>query len=128
MFNHESEKRPYRYPDKIIDTCLYLMSTLAGGRMIKNCTFIEVDVVYSLSRAMRQSPHRFYEAKKALEDFGEKYVEFLFGIDYEKDDCFNDLHSLFGAMCCLAELQAVLPGKILTSKPLRLVLDRRPFI
>ena len=128
MFNHESEKRPYRYPDKIIDTCLYLMSTLAGGLMLKNCTFIEVDVVYSLSRAMRQSPHRFYEAKKALEDFSEKYVEFLFGIDYEKDDCFNDLHCLFGAMCCLAELQSVLPGKILTSKPLRLVLDRRPFI
>jgi hypothetical protein len=50
------------------------------------------------------------------------------GIDYENDEEFNDLHMLFGAVCCLAELQMALPGKILTSKPLRLVLDRRPFI
>ena len=49
-------------------------------------------------------------------------------IDYEKDENFNDLHLLFGAVCCLAELQMALPGKILSSKPLRLVLDRRPFI
>ena len=49
-------------------------------------------------------------------------------IDYEHDESFNDLHMLFGAVCALCELQAALPGKILTSKPLRLVLDRRPFI
>jgi hypothetical protein len=52
----------------------------------------------------------------------------MMSIDYEKDDAFNDLHMLFGASCALAELQSALPGKIITEKPLRLVLDRRPFI
>ena len=45
-----------------------------------------------------------------------------------KDVTFNDLHCLFGSTCCLAELQSALPGKLISSKPLRLVLDRRPFI
>ena len=39
-----------------------------------------------------------------------------------------DLHMLFGSVCALAELQSALPGMIITEKPLRLVLDRRPFI
>jgi hypothetical protein len=35
---------------------------------------------------------------------------------------------LFGAVCALAELQRALPGEIRSERPLRLVLDRRPFI
>ena len=96
--------------------------------MIKRCTFIDVDVVYCLNRATRQTPHRFWEAKAAIERYAERYLEMLGALDYEKDDHFNDLHMLFGAVCCLAELQMALPGKILTTKPLRSVLDRRPFI
>ena len=52
----------------------------------------------------------------------------MFQLDYEKDAGFNDLHALFGSVCCMAELQSALPGKIISAKPLRLVLDRRPFI
>jgi hypothetical protein len=126
MFNHEAEHRPYRYPEKIIDSALYLMEN--EERLIKNIGFMEIDVVYSLTRAMRQSPHRFDEARKALEVFAERFFEYLYAVDYENDELFNDLHSLFGTVCCLAELQAALPGKILTTKPLKLVLDRRPFI
>ena len=68
------------------------------------------------------------EAKEAVEQYAERYIDMMSKIDYEKDENFNDLHLLFGAVCCLAELQMALPGKILSSKPLRLVLDRRPFI
>ena len=117
-----------RYPEKVIDSCLKLMSDAEGNRMMRGCNFLEIDVVYGLTRAMRQSPHRFYEGKAALEDFAEKYVNLLLSMDYEKNESFNDLHCLFGAVCCLAELQTALPGKILTTKPLKLVLDRRPFI
>lgn len=128
IFNHEAERRPMRYPEKVIDSCIKLMSDAEGNRMLRGCNFLEIDVVYGLTRAMRQSPHRFYEGKAALEDFAEKYVNLLLSMDYENNESFNDLHCLFGAVCCLAELQVALPGKILTTKPLRLVLDRRPFI
>ena len=132
LFNHEAEHRPMRYPEKIVDSCLNLMSmgsnNPANGRLQTVCTFIDVDVVYCLTRAMRQTPYRFYEGKAALEQYAETYLAMMNAIDYQNDDHFNDLHMLFGAVCCLAELQSALPGKIITEKPLKLVLDRRPFI
>ena len=91
-------------------------------------SFSEIDWVYCLNRALRQSHHRSDEAFAALEAFAAEYLPFLLSLDTTKDDGLNDLHSLFGALCCVAELQAALPGTIRTEKPLRLVLDRRPFI
>ncbi len=132
IFNHEAEHRPLRYPEKIIDSCIFLMKNGVNnhehGNMITRCTFIDIDVVYCLTRAMRQSPHRFFEAKEALEEYAEKYLALLYSLDYKNNDSFNDLHMLFGAVCCICELQSALPGKIITTKPLKLVLDRRPFI
>ena len=50
-------------------------------------------------------------------------------LDLDHDDArLNDLHMLFGALCCLAELQQALPGRLGTGRPLKLVPDRRPFI
>lgn len=127
LFNHEAEHRPQRYPEKIIDWCLPMMTQLQSPQLL-NCGFIEVDLVYSVTRAMRQTPYRFEECKAALEFFADKFLDFMFARDFEQDVCFNDLHCLFGSACCLAELQSALPGKLLSTKPLRLVLDRRPFI
>ena len=128
FFNHESEHRPMRYPEKVIDTCLEMM-VKRECTFLLHCNFIDIDVVYCLTRAMRQSPHRFYEAKQILETYAQEYLDLLMNrTDYENDIYFNDLHALFGAVCCVAELQSALPGKIISSKPLKLVLDRRPFI
>ena len=132
FFNHEAEHRPMRYPEKVIDSCLWLMDPARTpqecGALAQFIGFIDVDAVFSLTRAMRQTDHRFREAKAMLENFAERYVAMFASRDFAHDEYFNDLHSLFGAVCCLAELQSALPGKILTTKPLKLVLDRRPFI
>ncbi len=132
MFNHEYARRPLRYPERIIDSCIFLIDNGIRnpeyGNLAAKCGFIDVDVVYSLSRAMRQSPHRFYEGKERLERFAAIYLDMLFSIDQAKDESWNDLHMLFGTVCCLAELQTALPGKIRTTVPLKIVLDRRPFI
>lgn len=128
IFNHEAEHRPLRYPEKIIDSCLALMKEPDPEHFLRGCNFLEIDLVYCLTRAMRQTPHRFHEAKKALEEFAALFIAMMDGLDPLTDESFNDLHTLFGAVCCLAELQSALPGQLLTTKPLRLVLDRRPFI
>ena len=127
FFNHEAEHRPMRYPDKVIDSCLSLMEELPQG-FLEFCGFIEIDVVYCLTRAMRQTPHRFYEAKAALEEFAKKFFVLMYVWATQNIQNFDDLHCLFGSVCCMAELQSALPGKIMSSKPMRLVLDRRPFI
>jgi hypothetical protein len=90
--------------------------------------FIEMDWVYCLNRASRQTKHRFEEVQATLLDFAEKYLAFLDQVDWVNDPGANDVHLLFGVTCCLAELQQALPGLIRSAKPLRLVLDRRPFI
>ena len=87
-----------------------------------------MDWLYCLTRAGGQTAHRFDERVTLTERFAERYCAELMRLDHEKDESFNDLHMLFGACCALAELQRALPGKIITEKPLRLVLDRRPFI
>ena len=129
MFNMEYAKKPLKYPEKLIDTCIYLYdNNLLGETFGRQITFPEIDWVFALNRATRQSPHRFAEAKERLRDFAYKYIGWLESLDYDTHDRANDLHMLFGTVCALAELQAALPGEIVSTKPLRLVLDRRPFI
>ena len=129
LFNHEYAKMPLRYPEKVIDSCI-AMYTENGlpTNFAKRANFIEVDWLYCINRASRQTAHRRDEVIALIEDFAIRITDFLKKADWEKDDTLNDLHLLFGTCCALAELQAALPGKIITEKPLKLVLDRRPFI
>lgn len=137
VFNHEYAKKPLRYPDKLIDTCIYLYENKMIGDKIGACDndkfgqyigFLEVDWIYCITRASRQTTHRHDDCKRVLRDFAKTYINYLNDIDEKTHDGFNDLHMLFGATCALAELQTALPGEIISKKPLRLVLDRRPFI
>lgn len=127
LFNHEYARKPLHYPERMIDTSLdlyYDQTYPLGDRF----GFAEIDWVFCLTRPFRQCGYRAVEIKTALTSFAEKYVDFLYSVDPVTHDSFNDLHMLFGTVCALAELQTALPGMIRTQKPLRLVLDRRPFI
>ena len=129
LFNHEHAKMPLRYPDKMIDCCLdmYYKGEMreSFGRTI---SFLEVDWVYCITRALRQCNHRFEECVRVITDFADKYLDYLLSLDPDTSELMDDLHNLFGTMCCVAELQRFLPGSVITDKPLKLVLDRRPFI
>ena len=130
FFNHEHAHMPVRYPEKIIDYCLYMYreTEMHGGKFGRMVGFIEVDWIYSITRSMRKTPHRFEECKQTLIEFADDYIAYLNSIDHKTHDGFNDLHMLFGTTCALAELQQALPGRYITERPLKLVLDRRPFI
>lgn len=129
LFNHEHAKMPLRYPEKMIDSCLAMYQE---GKMTKNfgrgVNFLEIDWVYCITRALRQCDHRFAECVAAVEEFADGYLDYLLSLDPDTSPEMDDLHALFGAVCCVAELQRFLPGQVLTDRPLRLVLDRRPFI
>lgn len=129
MFCLESAHAPIPMPEKLIDTCLDLYRNGGfSGKFHEETSFRQVDWVFAVNRASRQTPHRFYETKEALREFAAKYLEFLNELDENTHDGFNDLHALFGAMCAVVELQLALPGEIESSFPLKSVLDRRPFI
>ncbi len=127
FFNHVYARRPFRYAAVVVDTCLRLFDKQEYP-LGKRVGFAEIDWVFCLARSVQQSGHRFAECREALLSFAEQYVPYLCGLDAQHSEQFDDLHALFGAMCCLAELQQAVPGLIKTERPLKLVLDRRPFI
>ena len=101
---------------------------ITGEKFGRRVQFVEADWVYCISRSLRQCTHRFDECMEVVSQFADGYLDYLMSLDMEQHLVADDLHSLFGAMCCVADLQRFLPGQIITDKPLRLVLDRRPFI
>ena len=127
-FNYEYAHRAFPYPEALINSCLdaYLNDQMPDDFGLKVRHF-ELDWVYCLNRASRQTAHRFGEIKRALGEFAEFYLDFLQHLDWEQDEGANDLHFLFGALCCLAELQQALPGRLHSAVPLRQILDQRPF-
>ncbi len=129
MFNMEHAKRPLRYPEKLIDTCIHLWKNRALTEVFAHeVGFMEIDWVFALNRATRQTAYRFDEARECLREFAEEHLDYLNSLDPMTHEQINDLHALFGTVCVLAELQRALPGEIITERPLKLVLDRRPFI
>ena len=129
MFNHNYAHMPFPYPEKLIDSCLDMYNKKElGPRFGVMVGFKEIDWVFCVNRACRQTGYRFKECQAAMEDFANSFIAYLDNLDWEKDDEFNDLHMLFGAVCAIAELQMALPGKLVSTVPLKLVLDRRPFI
>ena len=129
MFCLESAHAPIPMPEKLIDTCIDLYTNGGfAGNFHEEIGFRQIDWVFAIHRASRQTPHRFWETKELLRHFAERYFAFLHNIDENTHDTFNDLHSLFGAVCAIVELQLALPGEIESEFPLKSVLDRRPFI
>ena len=129
-FNYNHCHRQFPHTEKFIDTLIYLYENkrLNTERFGKSVGFREIDWVFPINRSTWQVGYRREEAKELMRDFAVKYTEYLNSINIEKNDEINDLHALFGAVCCLSELQLALPGEIYTTKPLKNVLDRRPFI
>ena len=128
LFNYEHTRRPHPHPAAFVDTCLAIFAAGNEWPLGRTVSFAEVDWVYCLARAMRQTEHRRGEAEKALRAFAADYIDFLTQLDWDTDEGGSDLHRLFGAACALAELQRAVPGLLRSPRPLRLVLDRRPFI
>lgn len=129
LFNHEYARQPFPHVEKLIDSCIdmYVNRTM-DKKFAREVGFMEIDWVFCMNRASRQTAYRFDEIKALLWDFAQDFIPWLETLDEKTDDGLNDLHMLFGMMCALAELQLALPGKIETTVPLKIVLDRRPFI
>lgn len=109
LFNHEYAHRPLRYPEKMIDTCLEMYEKkYLPANFGKETEFIEVDWVFCITRALRQCSHRYEECVRVLKGFADEYLDFLIALDPETSAEFNDLHRVFGAMCCVTELQQFL--------------------
>jgi len=128
LFNYEHSRRPFRYPQALIDSCLAIYQENLWSSLGKSMGFSEIDWVYCLNRAVRQSGYRFDEVQSTLKEFSLEYTGFLLQRIKGSSGFCDDVHALLGVISALAELQVALPGFLKTRTPLCLVLDRRPFI
>lgn len=128
LFNHDYARRPLRFTEPLVDFCLELHRTKQLPPLGRGLSWNEIDFLYTLRSLQKRTPHRAAETRALIEEIARELVASVLRIDPAKDEGLNDLHSLFAGMCSLAVVQEALPGFIRTPKPLRLVLDRRPFL
>lgn len=128
LFNHEHARRPLPHPAAMVSSCIRMRREGLFPPLGRTVGYAELDWIYCLHRADRQSGAQHAEVQRTLEEFAREYAAYLFSLDADSDAGLNDLHQLLGAVSALAELQRAAPGLLRSSPPLRLVLDRRPFI
>lgn len=120
--------RPLPAASAVVDSCLEILRASPVGIATETVGFVEIDWAYSIHRAARQSGHRSAEVRDALAEVASRVADILLDPATWRTAGFDDLHSTCGAISAVAELQSALPERVRTPRPLRLVLDRRPFI
>jgi len=128
VFNYEHAKRALPYPKELLDTCIKAYYDGACMDFSKSVGWPDIDFTYLLARVQRRAGVRFEETQKILTEIADGLISQLLKMDPETSETLNDLNTLFAIVCALAVLQDALPGYIRTSKPLKLVLDKRPFL
>ena len=131
MFNHVYAHRPFPYAERMTDSCIDIWDNrrFASDEFGRSAHFAEIDWVFLTNRSSMQTGYRRKEALSRIRDFAEGYLDWMESdIETAYRERFDDLHMLFGSVCCLSELQLALPGEIRTARPMKNVLDRRPFI
>ncbi|MDH4170352.1 MAG: hypothetical protein OEW42_12270 [Acidimicrobiia bacterium] len=127
LFNYQHAGRPHPHPEALAATaCAQIVDqAFPWGHF---AGFAEIDAIYCARRATLDAglaTDRLMEILSALSD---RIVGSITTLALDDADGAGDLHLLFGSVCALAELQAALPETLSSEQPLRLVLDRRPFI
>lgn len=128
VFNYEYAKRALPYPQALLDTCIRMYQDGACIDFAKEAGWPDIDFSYLLVHAQRRAGTRFQETQDILKEIADGLIGQLFRMDVETSEALNNLNTLFAFICALAVLQDALPGYIRTSKPLKLVLDKRPFL
>ena len=128
VFSYEHAKRALPYPKALLDTCIQAYREGACIDFAKEVGWADIDFSYLLARVQRRAGTRYEETQQILKEIADGLIGQLLRMDTETSEQLNDLNTLFAIVCALAVLQDALPGYIRTSKPLKLVLDVRPFL
>lgn len=128
VFNHEHARRALPYPQALLDTCIAAYRAGDCIDFAKELGWPDIDFAYLLARVQRRAGTRYEETQQILREIADGLIGQLMQMDPKTDEKLNDLNTLFAIVCALAVLQDALPGYIRTSRPLKLVLDVRPFL
>jgi len=118
------------YPAQRIDTVLRLQQP-DGYWMPTNHLWMTLDAIYLMTRTLRYNPHRFEDVCSTVSRLMGILMREVYSPEGRKQTFTGTLavHSVTAAISIAAEAQQFLGAQeVVTDRPLRLVLDRRPFI
>ncbi len=118
-------RQPHPVPFRLVDTALEIME-YHRGLFCQKLGHRHLPWIFCLTRSIRLSPHRHEEVILALDRFATRYVEFI--TQRANEGHLEDLTLAQTAVAALAELQIALPGRLISRRPLRQVLDRICFL
>ena len=129
-FLYETFHKAMPYPEARIDAIIGLQQA-DGYWHPTNHLWLTLDAIYMLTRTLRYTTHRFEDVRNVVRRTVSVLANDVYSVD-GRVRSFNGAlptHSVMAAISILAEAQRFLGAEeILTERPLRLVLDRRPFI
>lgn len=128
VFNYEYARRALPYPKELLNTCIEAYRNKDCIDFATQLGWADIDFTYLLARVQRRAGIRLDETQAILTEIADGLIKQLLASDISEISAFEDTNTLFAIVSALAVLQDALPGYIRTSRPLRLVLDRRPFI
>jgi hypothetical protein len=129
-FLYENFNRHMPFPEQRIDAVIRLQ--LADGYwMESNHLWMTLDAIYLMTRSLRYGPRRFEEVRAVVRRVMEILSREVYSPEGRKRTFTGHLavHLVTAAISIAAEAQRFLGAdEVVTEEPLRLVLDRRPFI
>jgi len=128
LYQHFNRHMPYA--EQRIDTVIRLQQA-DGYWMKKNHLWMTLDAIYLMTRTLRYRPYRFDDVCAVVRRVLNVLMRDVFSAEGRKNTFTGNLavHSLTAAISIAAEAQQFLGAQeVVTERPLRLVLDRRPFI
>lgn len=130
-FLYETFRRTMPYAEARIDAVIALRQP-DGYWHPTNRLWLTLDALYLLTRATRVTTHRFDEVQRVVIETMRTLARDVYSAD-GRAKTFGDAalptHSVMAAISIAAEAQRFLGAEVIMSeRPLRLVLDRRPFI
>jgi hypothetical protein len=129
-FLYQYFNRHMPYPEQRIDTVLRLQLP-DGYWLASNHLWLTLDAIYLMTRTLRYCPHRFDDVQKVVRRVMEILMREVFSVEGRAKTFTGKLavHSVTAAISIAAEAQQFLGAQeVVTERPLKLVLDRRPFI
>lgn len=129
-FIYEYFNRQMPYPEQRIDTVLGLQRP-DGYWNPRNPLWMTLDAIYLMTRTLRYCPHRFADVQTSVRKIMGVLQQAFYSPEGRKKMFAKGqaVHSLTAAISIAAEAQQFLGAReVITNWPLKLVLDRRPFI
>ncbi len=128
LYSHFNRHPPF--PDQRIDTVLRLQQP-DGYWMPDNHLWMTLDAIYLMTRTLRYTTHRFDDVRACVRRVMGILMREVYSAGGRRNTFVGRLavHSVTAAISIAAEAQQFLGAQeVVTDRPLRLVLDRRPFI